>query len=145
MRFITGLQLNASNILNVEITTNTTAQFDMDFTTSVDSRFYDVNIDDIGTSASASASQNVLITIENNGIFNVTVDSIIINGTYIPLANFTESLYEIGAGSSIQFTISTGDLESIMGGIDILLNDVLVIIVRTKEGAEDIHEESATS
>ncbi|NVM16186.1 MAG: hypothetical protein HWN80_00615 [Candidatus Lokiarchaeota archaeon] len=141
---ITGIQLNSSNILNARITTNTTAEFDMDFTTIVDSQLYNINIDDSGTSASHSASLNVLITIENNGIFNVTVDSININGTYIPLANFTVSTYEIGAGSSIQFTISTGDLESIMGDIDILDNDILVIIVRTQEGAEDIHEETVT-
>jgi len=143
---ITGLQLNSTNILNVNITTNTTAQFDMDFSASVDSQFYDINIDDIGTTASATPiTGNVLITIENNGIFNVTVDSININGTYIPLVNFTESIYEIGAGSSIQFTISTDALEIIMGGIDIALNDILIIIVRTKEGAEDIHEETVTS
>ncbi len=142
---ITGLQLNSSNILNVDITTNTTAQFDMDFTVIVNSQLYNVNIDDIGTTASASASQNVVITIENNGIFNVTIDSININGTYIPLVNFTESIYEIGADSSIQLTINTGVLESIMGGIDIQNNDILVIIVRTQEGAEDIHEETVES
>jgi archaellum component FlaG (FlaF/FlaG flagellin family) len=134
--------LNASNIVNVNITTNTTAQISMDFSASVDSRFYDVNIDDTGTSASALL--NVLIKIENNGIFNVTVDSININGTYIPLVNFTESIYEIGAGNSIQLTISMNDLEDIMG-ITIGLNDILIITVRTKEGAEDIHEETVGS
>jgi len=140
---ITGLKLNSSNIVNVNITTNTSAQYSMDFSAFVDSNLYDIDIDD--TETIASATINVVIKIENNGIFNVTVDSININGTYIPLASFTESIYEIGAGSSIQFTISTDDLESIMGGIDILLGDILVIIVRTKEGAEDIHEETATS
>ncbi|GAH41602.1 unnamed protein product, partial [marine sediment metagenome] len=82
-------------------------------------------------------------------IFNVTVDSIFIeyllNGTYIPLVNFTESIYEIGAGSSIQFTISMEDLESILGVSDIVVNDILIIIVRTKEGAEDTHEETVGS
>jgi len=140
---ITGLMLNASNIVDVNITTNTTAQFSMDFSASVDSQFYDVNIDDIGTTASVTG--NILITIENNGLFNVTVDSININGTYIPLVNFTESIYEIGAGDSIQFTISIDDLESIMGGITIVINDILIIIVRTKEGAEDTHEETVGS
>jgi len=140
---ITGLMLNASNIVNVNITTDTTAQFSMDFSASVDSQFYDINIDDIGTTASVTG--NILITIENNGIFNVTVDSININGTYIPLVNFTESIHEIGAGDSIQFTISMEDLESIMDDIDILINDILIIIVRTKEGAEDTHEETVGS
>ncbi len=143
---ITGLQLNSSNILNVNITTNTTAQVSMDFSASVDSQFYDINIDDVGTTASATPiTGNVLITVENNGIFNVTVDSININGTYIPLVNFTESIYEIGTGSSIQFTISTDDLEIIMGSIDIEINNILIIIVRTKEGAEDLHEETVAS
>ena len=140
---ITGLMLNASNIVNVNITTDTTAQFSMDFSASVDSQFYDINIDDIGTTASVTG--NILITIENNGIFNVTVDSININGTYIPLVNFSESIYEIGAGSSIQFTISMEDLESILGVSDIVVNDILIIIVRTKEGAEDTHEETVGS
>jgi len=140
---ITGLMINASNIVNVNITTYTTAQFSMDFSASVDSQFYDISIDDIETTA--STTQIVEIKIENNGIFNVTVDSININGTYIPLVNFTETIYEIGAGSSIKFTISTSDLEILMGGINIELNMILIIIVRTKEGAEDIHEETVTS
>jgi len=139
---ITGLMLNASNTVNVNITTNTTAQFSMNFSASVDSQFYDVNIDDIGTTASATG--NLLITIENNGIFNVTVVSININGTYIPFVNFIETIYEIGAGSSIQFTITMSDLKSIMG-IDIVVDDILIIIVRTKEGAEDTHEETVAS
>jgi len=143
---ITGLMLNASNIVNVNITTNTTAQVSMDFSASVDSSFYDININDAGTTAKITAPRNVVITIENNGIFNVTVDSININGTYIPLVNFTESIYEIGAGSSIQFTISTDDLETIIwGSITIELKEILVIIVRTKEGAEDIHEVTAVN
>jgi archaellum component FlaG (FlaF/FlaG flagellin family) len=143
---IAGLMLNESNIVNVNITTDTTAQVSVDFSASVDSYFYDINIDDIGTTASATGPQaNVVIKIENNGIFTVTVDSININGIYIPLVNFTESVYEIGAGNSIQFTISTSDLELIMGGIDIKIDDILIIIVRTKEGAEDIHEETVVS
>jgi hypothetical protein len=138
---ITGLQLNSSNILNVEVTTNTTAQFDMDFTTIVNSQFYDINIDDTGTFASDSF--NVVITIENNGIFNVTVDSVYVNNTLISLGNFVETNFEIGAGSSIQLTISMADLESIIGTVGI--GEILNILVRTKEGAEDIHEETVAS
>jgi hypothetical protein len=37
------------------------------------------------------------------------------------------------------------DLEILMGGISIVVNDVITIIVRTKEGAEDIHEETVGS
>ena len=138
---ITGLQLNSSNILNVNITTNTTAQFDMDFTTIVNSQLYNINIEDTGTTASDTL--NVVITVENNGIFNVTIDSVYVNDTYISLGNFIESNYEIGAGSSIQLTITMANLESIMGSVDI--GELLEILVRTKEGAEDIHEETVTS
>jgi len=138
---ITGLQLNSSNILNVDITTNTTAQFDMDFTTIVNSQFYDINIEDTGTTASDTL--NVIITVENNGIFNVTIDSVYVNNTYISLGNFIETNFEIGAGSSIQLTITMANLESIMGSVGI--GEILSILVRTKEGAEDIHEETVTS
>ena len=138
---ITGLQLNSSNILNVDITTNTTAQFDMDFTTIVNSQLYDINIE--GTGTTASDTLNVIITVENNGIFNVTIDSVYVNNTFISLGNFIETNYEIGAGSSIQLTITMANLESIMGSVGI--GEILSILVRTKEGAEDIHEETVTS
>jgi len=138
---ITGLQLNSSNILNVKVTTNTTAQFDMDFTTIVDSRFYNINIDDTGTTASNTG--NVVITIENNGIFNVTIDSVYVNNTFISLGNFIETNFEIGAGGSIQLTIAMTDLEVIIGSVD--LGELLKILVRSKEGAEDVHEETVSS
>ena len=113
----------------------------MDFTTIVNSQLYNINIEDTGTTASDTL--NVVITVENNGIFNVTIDSVYVNDTYISLGNFIESNYEIGAGSSIQLTITMANLESIMGSVDI--GEILKILVRTKEGAEDIHEETVTS
>ena len=137
----TGFQLNSSNILNVKVTTNTTAQFDMDFTTIVDSRLYNINIDDTGTTASNTG--NVVITIENNGIFNVTIDSVYVNNTFISLGNFIETNFEIGAGGSIQLTIAMTDLEVIIGSVD--LGELLKILVRSKEGAEDVHEETVSS
>ena len=142
---ITGLQLNSSNILNVEVTTNATAQFDMDFTTIVNSQLYNINIEDSGTTASNTG--NVVITIENNGIFNVTLDSVYVNNTFISLSNFIITNYTIEPGSSIQLTITMTDLktiiEPIIGSVD--LGDLLKILVRTKEGAEDVHEETVTS
>jgi len=141
---IAGLMLNESNIVDVNITTNTTAQVSMDFSASVDSYFYDININDAGTTASDTGPQaKVVITIENNGLFSVTVHSVYINDMIIPLNSFTESIYEIGVGSSIQLTISMNDLESIIGPVNI--GEILKILVRTKEGAEDIHEETVTS
>ena len=137
----TGLMLNVSNILNVEVTTNTSAQFDLDFTVTVDSRFYNIEIDDPETTASATV--NVEITVENNGIFNVTLDSVYVNNTYVALSNFIITNYTIGAGTSIQLTISMADLQTIIGPVSI--GDTLVILVRTKEGAEDLHDETVSS
>jgi len=97
-------------------------------------------IDDLDTVAVDTG--NVVITIENNGIFNVTVDSVYVNDTFVSLSNFVETIYEIGASNSIQFTIAITDLESIIGTVD--SGEILKILVRTKEGAEDIHEETVT-
>ncbi|MHA1319298.1 MAG: STT3 domain-containing protein [Promethearchaeota archaeon] len=138
---ITGLKLNSTNILNANITTNSSAQYNMDFSVFVDSTLYEIDIDDTGTTATIGGF--VEIKVDNLGLFNLTVDSININGTYIPLINFTESIYEIEAGSSIQFTISMVDLEYIIGSVG--NGEILSIIVRTKEGAEDIHDEIVTT
>jgi len=135
---ITGLQLNVSNILNVEITTNSSAQFDIDFTVTVNQQLYNIRIDDSGTTAFNFG--NVVITIENNGLLNVTIDSVYVNNTFISLSEFVDPIYEIGAGSSIQLTIVMSILEGIIGNVD--AGHTLEILVRTKEGAEDIHEEA---
>lgn len=138
---ITGLKLNSSNIVNVNITTNNSAQYSMNFSVFVDSTFYEININDTGTSASNTG--NVVIKIENIGFYNLTVDSVYINNTFISLSNFVENIYEIGAGDSIQFTISMINLEIILGSVDV--GEILNILVRTKEGAEDIHDEIVAS
>ncbi|MFX0074834.1 MAG: STT3 domain-containing protein [Candidatus Hermodarchaeota archaeon] len=138
---ITGLKLNSTNILNVEVTTNTSAQFDLDLTVLVDSRFYKIDIDDVGTVASNTG--NVVIDIENLGYFNVTLDSVYINNTYISLSNFIITSYNIGIDDPIQLTIAMVDLESIIGAVDV--GNTLEILVRTKEGAEDTHEETVRS
>ena len=134
---ITGLKLNSSNILNVEVTTNTTAQFDLDLTVAVDSRFYNINIDGVGTVAYDTG--NVVIDIDNIGFLNVTLESVYVNNTFISLSNFAITNYVIGTGDSIQLTISMVDLESIIGAV--FADETLVILVRTEEGAQDIHEE----
>ena len=136
---INGFKLNSSNILNVNITTNTSAQYNMNFSVFVDSNLYKINIDDTGTFASITG--NLVIKIDNEGLFNLTVDSVYINNTLISFSNFVEDIYEIGVGSSIQFTIIDiiDLLNSIFGSVDD--GEILSIIVRTKEGAEDIHDE----
>ncbi len=138
---ITGLKLNSSNILNVEITTNTSAQFDLDLTVKVDSQFYNIKIDDAGTIASNTG--NVVISVENHGFFNVTLDSVYVNNTFVSLGEFSITNYIIGTDDPIQLTIAMTNLESIIGAVDV--GETLVFLVRTKEGAEDIHEETVRS
>jgi len=137
---IANLEINASNTLNLKVTTNTTAVAYASLSSYVDSTRYNIQIDE---DTSASNSGNVIIKINNLGLLNVTVNSVYINGTYIPLSSFTETIYEIGAVDSIELTISMIDLEAIIGTID--QGDMLVIIVRTVEGAEDVHEEKVSS
>ena len=134
----TGLKLNSSNILNVEITTNTTAQFDLDLTVTVDSRFYNINIDGLGTVAYDTG--NVIIKIENIGLINVILESVYVNNTFVSLGNFIITNYTIGTDDPIQLTISMDDLDDILG-YDVVPGESLEILVRTEEGAEYIHLE----
>ncbi len=136
---VTDFKINFTNQINVNVTTNTTAMAYTEFSASVDSYYYNIDIDGVGTDA--RNSQNLKIEIDNIGALNVTVDAIYINGTYIPLGQFTETIYEVGIGGSVTFTISiTLKLENFIGPVD--TNDKLEILVRTIEGAEDTHIET---
>ena len=139
----TGFKLNASNTVNVNITTTTSAQYSMNFSVFVDSDLYEINIDDTGTATTAIIDGYVTIKIDNIGLFNLTVDSVYINNTLISLSNFDEDIFEIGSGDSIEFTITMDDLVAIIGSVS--SGDILSILVRTKEGAEDIHDEIVTT
>jgi dolichyl-diphosphooligosaccharide--protein glycosyltransferase len=135
---ISGFNINVTNLINVNVSTNTTAMAYHELSAIVDSYYYNIDIDSIGTIARDSF--NVEIRINNNGQLNVTVDSIYINGTYISLGAFIENIYEIGVGDFIELTISMADLESYIGPVNV--NDDLEILVRTVEGAEDTHLEN---
>ena len=137
---IINLEINASNTLNLKVTTNTTAVAYASLNSFVDTARYNIKIDE---DTSASNSGNLVIKINNLGLLNVTVNSVYINGTYIPLSSFTETIYEITSEDSIDLTISMIDLEAIIGTVD--QGDILVIVVRTVEGAEDTHEETVNS
>ena len=130
--------LNATNILNVKVTTNTSAEFDLDVIVTVDSHLYKIDIDDPGTIASNTG--NVVIYIKNTGLFNVTLDAVYINNTFISLTEFIITSYTIGTSNPIQLTISMTNLEAIIGAVNV--GDKLDILVRTKEGAEDTHVET---
>jgi dolichyl-diphosphooligosaccharide--protein glycosyltransferase len=130
---ITGFNINETNQINIDVSTNTTATAYNDFSAIVDSHYYNIDIDN--TETIARNSLNVEIRVNNQGALNVTVDSIYINGTYISLGAFLEDNYGIGAGSFGEFTISMTDLESYIGVVN--TNDDLEILVRTIQGAED--------
>ncbi|MFX0010869.1 MAG: STT3 domain-containing protein [Candidatus Hermodarchaeota archaeon] len=135
---VTGLMLNASNVLNVKVTTNTSAEFDLDLTVTVDSRLYKIKIDDPGTIASNTG--NVVIYVKNTGLLNVTLDAVYINNTFISLSEFIITSYTIGPSNPIQLTIAMINLEAIIGAVDV--GDKLEILVRTEEGAENVHIET---
>ncbi|MFW9821711.1 MAG: STT3 domain-containing protein [Candidatus Thorarchaeota archaeon] len=149
---IPGLKINSSNDMIVNVTTTTTAKTSKTLEAYVDPVFYDLRIDDLGTSAFDIANLTLLFT--NFGQQNVTLESVYINDTYIPLhniyANFESTwvpltginmdAFEIGIGNSMELTISIGDLESILG-FPINVDDELVILIRVEEGAEIHHVE----
>ncbi|MFX0005432.1 MAG: STT3 domain-containing protein [Promethearchaeota archaeon] len=139
---IPDLMINKSDECNIRVTTTSLAETNETLTAFVDSEYYNININDGGTSASDSG--DVTILIENNGDFNVTVDSVYINNTYFSANAFTsDNGYEIASGSTIELTISMATIESRLGIINV--NDILEFLVRTIEGAEDIHQETVIS
>jgi dolichyl-diphosphooligosaccharide--protein glycosyltransferase len=134
---ISGFNINVTNQMNVNVSTNTTAMAYHEFSAIVDSDYYNIEIDNVETVA-IDPPANSKIRINNIGALNVTIDSIYINGTYIPLVNFSGNTYEIAAGSFVEFTIPTAVLEDILG-IIITDGDELEILVRTVQGAEDTY------
>jgi len=151
---ITGLKVNSSDEVNIRVTTNTAAEAYSTLIASVNPTYYDILIND--TTTSAFDSGDLTITIDNKGLMNITIDSVYINGTYIslqsftpvyinnsyiPSFNYTENVFYILTGDSLQLTILINDLDSIIPGT-INQGDDLEILVRTEEGAEYIHLEN---
>jgi len=141
---IPDLKINDSNKVLVNVTALTTTMTSLYTNTTlnayVDPVYYNIVIDDDETSATVSGNGDLIILINNEGLLNVTIYSVYINNTFIPFINFTENYFEIGAGSSLQLTISMSDLAAILKKT-ILVDQKLEILVRTEEGAEDTHEE----
>lgn len=138
---IPDLKINMSDKVKVNVTTNTLAEYSTNFTAEVNSLLYNITIDDDGTSADISVGE-VIIKILSGGTSDVTLDSIYINDTYIPLANFTITVgtsYMIGnSGEFITIEIKLDEIEVALGvGVGtITAEDKLKILARTKEGAE---------
>ncbi|MFX1435599.1 MAG: STT3 domain-containing protein [Promethearchaeota archaeon] len=137
---IPGLKINKSDECIIRVTTTELVETNETLNAVVNSNYYDININDGGTSAFDLGSLTILI--ENDGFFNVTVDSVYINNTYFSISAFSsDNGYEIAAGGSLELTISIATIESNPEIGIINVNDILEILVRTIEGAEDIHLE----
>ena len=134
---ISGLIINKTNDVIVNVTTTSSAEVIKIFRAVVDSPNYNITIDDGQTSADDSGILQISIT--NQGLSNVIIDSVYINNTFISLNAFNEQTFNISVGNSLILTINMTLIEAKIGIIDI--DDILEIIVRTEEGAEYIHEE----
>jgi dolichyl-diphosphooligosaccharide--protein glycosyltransferase len=150
---IPGLKINQSNDMIVNVSTTSTAKVSKTLEAYVDPVYYDLRIDVAGTSAYNAINMTLLFT--NYGLQNVTIESVYVNNTYIPLPNLYVNFkstwipltspnleaFEIGVGNSMELTIRVDDLESILG-FPVNVNDELVIIIRFEEGAEISHVET---
>ncbi|MFX1571079.1 MAG: STT3 domain-containing protein [Promethearchaeota archaeon] len=134
---IPSLKINETNECFIRITTNTTAEINTTLNAFVDSVYYEIEIDDGGTTAINPGILTILIN--NNGLLNVTVDSVYINNTFISLDAFNEQFFEIASSDSLELTINIAVIGTKIGTIND--GDDLVILVRTIEGAEDTHTE----
>ncbi|MBY8984588.1 MAG: glycosyltransferase family 39 protein, partial [Candidatus Lokiarchaeota archaeon] len=79
------LKINQSNDMIVKVTTTSTAEVNKTLEAYVDPIYYDLRIDEDGTSAYNSANMTLLFS--NYGQQNVTLESVYVNDTYIPLSN----------------------------------------------------------
>ncbi len=137
---IPNLMINNSDECIVKITTNSSVILIETLNAYTDSTYYNVTIDDSGTSAVIDGLLTILI--QNEGLLNVTLDSVYINNTYFSLDAFDIESLEIGAGDSLELTI---DMSVIIDKLPWVAEDELIeILVRTLEGAEDTHEEIVT-
>ncbi|MFX1500084.1 MAG: STT3 domain-containing protein [Promethearchaeota archaeon] len=137
---IPGLKINDSDECIVRITTNSSLELIEVLNAYTDPTYYNINIDDEETSADING--DLIITINNNGLLNVTLDSVYINNTYISLDAFNIDTIEIESGGSSVLTINITDIPPEITFTD---GDKLEILVRTQEGAEDTHEEVVVS
>lgn len=140
---IPTFKINKSDELVVKITTTTIAEYETTLNAIVET-FYSISVDPTVTRIDLSLNE-VKIKIINNGPLNVTIDSIYINNTYIPLNLFSfdeGTSWEIGNyGGSITIIMSVDDLKVLIGVDPLNVDDNLIILARTVEGAEDTIEE----
>ncbi|MHA2120717.1 MAG: hypothetical protein ACW990_05880 [Promethearchaeota archaeon] len=140
---IPGLTINKSDDVIINVTTTSSAKTGEIFSAYVDPLYYNIEIDDPGTTVLNSG--NMTISFTNIGQINVTLTSIYINNTFISLPNlytyFNDSwvplsssfmdAFNIDIGDSMEITVRTNDLETIIG-TTINVDDEVVILIRTE-------------
>lgn len=136
---IPGFKINESNLLSIVVNTTTGVTDIIDLSAVVNSEIYNIEIDDAGTTAFLY-QEFVKIEISNTGRLNVTLDAVYINGTFIDIPEIGEI---IAIEDSLEFTIDWDQFVPLIGTVD--SGDKLEILVRTEEGAEDVHLEVAVA
>ncbi|MFX1530567.1 MAG: STT3 domain-containing protein [Promethearchaeota archaeon] len=153
---IPNLMINKSNEMIVNVTTTSTAKTSEILYAYVNQSYYNIVIDDDNTYVDENA--NTTLVFSNNGRFNVTLESVYINDTYVALSNFFTffnnswvrltstniEAFDINTGDTMKLTINTNDL-ALVTGLTFDLNTEVIILIRTEEGAEILHEEIVTT
>ncbi|MBD3253561.1 MAG: hypothetical protein GF383_00630 [Candidatus Lokiarchaeota archaeon] len=134
-----GLDLNVSNSLIVNVTTNNPTVYTYDTIIVIENapdspNYYNIEIDETNTEADAT---NLKITVDNPGETSVQVNSVYVNNTFISLDNFINSEFDIDREESLELEIELSVLNGLLG-FSVSQGDSLKILVRTKKGAEDI-------
>ncbi|MHA1726194.1 MAG: STT3 domain-containing protein [Promethearchaeota archaeon] len=134
---ILELKINESDNINIRISATDTS-YATTIKATVDARFHAIRINDVGTSA--TVSENLVINVENIALLDLTIESVFINGTQISLSKFTFSDGETieGLGGTTTLTTPLSNVGSFVSG------NKLEILIRTAEGAEDVHLETVS-
>jgi len=134
------LNLNKSNNIIVNITTaNSTSYvkiFEVLENLPQNPHYYDIEIDEVNTEV-VVADNDLKITINNFGKTPVTVDSVNINDTSVPLNDFDQIDFNIQPGATLELTIDLTVLNTRLP-FTVSQGSKLKILVRTKQGAEDL-------
>lgn len=129
------LKINKSNVVEINVTTESGVSIKKFITAEVNPiNFTNKYSLEILSSSSADASDDLLtLNLKNIGNYTLTIDAVYVNNTYISWNNITIGAGEdeyIDAGEEVTLTIILTGLNE---------NDILELLVRTEEGAEDIH------
>ncbi len=140
---IDTLKINKSNEVRVNITTDTTATTIHTFNAIVDNNLYNITIS--SADSSADLFGDLIIKTTNGGTRDLNIDSVYINGTYFNINDFSlgvgESL-DLEPLDSVTLTIPMSYVNNTLiiqlGIPELYSSDELEVLVRTKEGAEDM-------